>query len=560
MTTKFYDRLSNDLTQLLENPIDHNVTIEIGEAPINQIFKVHSYILQSRSTYFKKKVDEISFNENHVKELKMPNISTNLFNVIIKYIYGGTISLEKLEISIIFDLLIASLELNLDELVEHLQTHLVTNNASCTYFKKKVDEISFNENHVKELKMPNISTNLFNVIIKYIYGGTISLEKLEISIIFDLLIASLELNLDELVEHLQTHLVTNNASWLKLNFAQVLQKSYHKNFEIIQNFCNNIISKHPNIIFESENFNSLPEDVLISIIKLDDLQLEEDKIWDFVIQWGRAKNPTFPTNLNEWTSDNFLTLKTTLKDCFPHIRYFNISSEKVVEKFYPYQQLFESKLWSDINIKFLAPNKPISSIILPPRKIISSTLPTRTTPFPSNIISNEHALEISSWIDRKEIPYTENNPYEFKLLVRGSRDGFDVRNIYEICDKVSNTVIVLKVEGTGEIIGGYNPLEIRNNIDDVYEHFYSEDSFVFSLKIENLKNSIISRVKNFEAAIYSYSSMESLDFGYALNLRDNLKTQKKSCCGTTHYEKLIRSNEDYFSVEEFEVFKISPKK
>ncbi|RHZ51452.1 hypothetical protein Glove_478g24 [Diversispora epigaea] len=58
-------------------------------------------------------------------------------------------------------------------------------------------------------------------------------------------------------------------------------------------------------------------------------------------------------------------------------------------------------------------------------------------PFPSNIITNEHVLEISS----------------------GSRDGFDVKTIYNICDKVSNTVIILKVEGTGEILGGYNPLE-----------------------------------------------------------------------------------------------------
>ncbi|RHZ43777.1 hypothetical protein Glove_856g55 [Diversispora epigaea] len=474
MITKFYERLSNDLTQLLENLIDHNVTIEVGEAPINQIFKVHSYILQSRSTYFKKKFDETPFNENYIKKLKISNISAKMFNFIIKYIYGGTISLENLEISIIFGLLIASLELDLDELVEHFQTHLVT----------------------------------------------------------------------------------NNASWLKLNFAQVLQTSYHKNLEIIRSFCNNIISKHPNIIFESDNFNSLPENVLISIIELDDLQLEEDKIWDYVIQWGRAKNPTFPTNLNEWTSDNFLTLKTTLKDCFPHIRYFNISSEKVVEKFYPYQQLFEPKLWSDINIKFLAPNKPISATILPPRKIISSTLPSRTTLIPFDIISNEHALEISSWIDRKETPYTaENNPYEFELLVRGSRDGFDVKNIYEICDKVSKTVIVLKVEGTREIIGGYNPLEIRNNI--YRQYFYSKDSFIFSLKTENLKNSIVSRVKNFNSAIYYNPSRSYLDFGSALNLRGNLITRKKSYCGTANYEKQIRSNEDEFSVKEFEIFKIS---
>ncbi|RHZ70091.1 hypothetical protein Glove_275g70 [Diversispora epigaea] len=294
---------------------------------------------------------------------------------------------------------------------------------------------------------------------KYIYGGTISLEKLENSIIFDLLTSSNELGLDELVEHLQTHLVnTNNASWLKLNFAQVYQTASVnffklKNLDIIQKFCNNIIAKHPNTIFESEKFISLPEDTLISIIKLDDLQLDEDKIWDYVIQWG--------TNPDEWTSDDFLALKTTLKNCLPHVRYFNMSSEKVLEKLWPYLQLFEPKL--------------------------CATLPTRTTPIPSipsNIITNEHALELSSWIDRKGTTFTENNPYEFKLLVRGSRDGFDVKTIYNICDKISNTIIVAKVEDTGEIIGDYNPLEIRNNGNGWYS---SQDSFVFSLKTENLK-------------------------------------------------------------------------
>ncbi|RHZ87373.1 hypothetical protein Glove_37g104 [Diversispora epigaea] len=476
MTTKFYDRLSNDLTQLLENPTDYNITIKVGEASVSQIFKVHSYILQSRSPYLKKKFNESPFNENHVKELKMPNISTKVFNVILNYIYGGTISLEKLENSIIFDLLIASHELDLDELVEYLQTHLST----------------------------------------------------------------------------------NSGSWLRLNFAHVYQTSFQKNFKIIQKFCNNIIAKYPDTIFESENFNSLPEDVLISIIRLDDLQLEEDKIWDYVIQWGKDKNSDLPANLNEWTSNHFLTLKTTLKNCFPHIRYFNISSEQVFNKLYPYQQLFEPKLWLDINAKFLAPNNPISSTILPPRNTFDVTLPTRTTtPISSNIITDEHALEISSWIDRKETPYTENNPYELELLVRGSKDGFDVKTFYEICDNVSNTVVVVKVEDTGEIIGGYNPLEILNNGSG---WCYSQDSFAFSLKTENLKNSFVSRVKSFNHAIYYNPGSQKLQFGDVLNLRGNLMTTKNSYCGTYYYENQIRSYKEKFSVEEFEVFKVSPKK
>ncbi|RHZ87362.1 hypothetical protein Glove_37g136 [Diversispora epigaea] len=459
MTTKFYDRLSNDLTQLLENPIDNNVKIEVGEEPTSQIFEVHSYILQSRSLYFKKKFNESPFNENHVKELKMPNISTKVFNMIIKYIYGGTVSLENLEIS---------------------------NN-------------------------------------------------------FDLLIASHELELDELVEHLQNHLVANNSSWLRLNFSHVCQTSFRKNFEIIQKFCNDIIVKHPDTVFESENFNSLPEDVLISIIRLDDLQLEEDKIWDYVIQWGKAKNPTLPADFNEWTSDNFLTFKTTLKHCLPHIRYFNIPSEQVVEKLYPYYQLFEPRLLLDINTKLLVSEKPISSTILPPRNILNAMLP-------SNLITDEHALEISSWIDRKEILYTENNPY-------GSKNGFDIKTIFENCDKVSKTVIVAKVKGTREIIGGYNPLEIRNNVSAWY---YSKDSFVFSLKTKNLNNSILSRVTNYTAAIYYDSSNPCLKFGNALNFYANLKTGRKCFCGTDYYEEKIRSSSDKFKVEEFEVLKVSP--
>src|SRR6185436_10341817 len=124
--------------------------------------------------------------------------------------------------------------------------------------------------------------------------------------------------------------------------------------------------KHPNTIFESENFQTLPEDTLISIIEKDDLQLEEIKIWQYVIQWGKAQNPTLPVNLDEWTSDNFLTLKTTLKQCLSHIRYFSISSKDVFEMISPYQQILEPELWFDINSKIVAPNEPISSSVLPP--------------------------------------------------------------------------------------------------------------------------------------------------------------------------------------------------
>ncbi|RHZ84998.1 hypothetical protein Glove_74g220 [Diversispora epigaea] len=223
----------------------------------------------------------------------------------------------------------------------------------------------------------------------------------------------------------------------------------------------------------------------------------------------------------------------------------------------PYQQILEPELWLDINSKIVAPNEPISSSVLPPRKILNVTLPTRTT-LTSNIITDAHTLEISSWIDKRKSRYTENNPYEFKLLVRGSRDGFDVKTIYEICDKVSNTVIVLKVKDTGEILGGYIPCELDKNKN---EWIYSQDSFAFSLRTTNLKNSILSRVYKFDHAIVESPQHSQLFFGNTLCLLGNLKTDNQCHClqNSFSYDKPIRSEElmDHrrcrFNVEEYEL-------
>lgn len=83
-TTKFFDRLSDDLTRLLEDPMDYNVSIEVGETPDDQIFNVHSCILQSRSPYFKKRLSEIPLNDEHVKTLKLPGTSVKAFTIVIR--------------------------------------------------------------------------------------------------------------------------------------------------------------------------------------------------------------------------------------------------------------------------------------------------------------------------------------------------------------------------------------------------------------------------------------------------------------------------------------------
>ncbi|RHZ83781.1 hypothetical protein Glove_87g149 [Diversispora epigaea] len=159
-----------------------------------------------------------------------------------------------------------------------------------------------------------------------------------------------------------------------------------------------------------KHFTSLQETALISILERDDLKVEEIKIWDYIIKWGIAQNPTLPADLKEWTKGNFKALKITLQQCLPLIRYFHIPVEVIWKKMKPYKKIFEEQLWDDIIQHSISPNDPITSLILPARIISNPELPSRIISNPelpsapelssrenesfSTIISNENQLFI----------------------------------------------------------------------------------------------------------------------------------------------------------------------
>ncbi|RIB29757.1 hypothetical protein C2G38_970536 [Gigaspora rosea] len=95
-------------------------------------------------------------------------------------------------------------------------------------------------NDIFIIKLPNISVKPFNIIIKYIYGGVVSLENLETSDIFDLLITFNEFNFLESIDRFQILLIEDNASWLRLNFARIYQISFQMK---ISKLCNNFVMK-----------------------------------------------------------------------------------------------------------------------------------------------------------------------------------------------------------------------------------------------------------------------------------------------------------------------------
>ncbi|RHZ85068.1 hypothetical protein Glove_71g40 [Diversispora epigaea] len=436
-----------------------------------------------------------------------------------------------------------------------------------SYFRQELENIQPNENNIKIITKPSVSAQIFSVILQYIYGGIVNLENNETKFIYDLMLITDEFKLVELTNRLETFLIENKGSWLRTHFFLIYNSIFSRHsFKKLENFCNDIVVKYPNLIFDSDDFTSLKESALISLLKRDDLQMEEVKIWDYVIKWGIAQTSTLPKNLGDWTKENFLTLKTTLRQFLPHIRYFQLSN---IDKIKPYKKILNKQLWEDINQYRSIPGRPVKSIILPPRIILVSELPPRTNESFSNIISEDHAAEISSWIDRKTTTYpTTIIPYKFELILRGTKDGFDPQTFWNICHGHACTVVVAKVKGTDEIIGGYNPLTWDNTYNGEFNKWMkTKDSFIFSLKNGNIKNSILSRVKDTQYAILDVCKNNQISHGPFFGLGFCLRSYVSNfnldnfnyCWPYNYYEKPIRTSRNNFSIDNYEVFKVVRK-
>ena len=86
MSSKFLAELSNDYEKLFEKEIGYDVIIYAGEEPNVKEIHAHSNILCIRSQYF----DTAFSNEWAEKKdgkfiFRKPNISPNLFNIILRY-------------------------------------------------------------------------------------------------------------------------------------------------------------------------------------------------------------------------------------------------------------------------------------------------------------------------------------------------------------------------------------------------------------------------------------------------------------------------------------------
>ncbi|RIB24467.1 hypothetical protein C2G38_668602 [Gigaspora rosea] len=238
------------------------------------------------------------------------------------------------------------------------------------YFRNELAKTRKDNKNIKTINLYNVSAEQFEIIIKYIYGGVILLKDLDEPFIFNLMLVAHELFLEEMTKFIEKHLIEEKTHWLRSQFTRIHQKSFQNNqFQNLQEWCNDYLVKYANQLFDAtENFKSLQENALVSLIKRDDLQMEEVKIWNIIIKWGIAQNPNLSSSGPEkWTNENFLALKNALQNCLPHIRYFQMSGDDIIDNVEPYHKILDKNLWDDIMKRAVNPNRPVSSIIHPPR-------------------------------------------------------------------------------------------------------------------------------------------------------------------------------------------------
>jgi hypothetical protein len=375
--------------------------------------------------------------------------------------------------------------------------------------------------------------------------------------ILKLLLAADVLLLQELVDYLQKYLIENKPEWMAQNFELIHQTSFQSNSLLeLQQFCTDFMAKSPEKVFKSLDFSSFPEKSLVQLIKRDDLQMKEIEVWEHVLKWGLAQNPTLLPDPDTWLDDDLKVMKNTLQHCLSLIRFFSLSSKEFLEKVHPYKSLLKPQLYKNLLNSHLDPNSEPTDDILLPRNIKNDGI------IDSKINDN---LIIISTISRRIDKMVINNkfdhlrelylPYKFRLLLRGSRDGFTPKKFHELCDGKYNTVTFIKVKGTEEIIGGYNPLKWESSGCG-----RTKDSFIFSFKNNFIKDVIISSVVNTNCALqYHYKKGPSFGSDIIISSNSESTNYNNVWCRKCYYEKKIKDAEDQFLIEDYEVYQIAER-
>ncbi|CAB4404493.1 unnamed protein product [Rhizophagus irregularis] len=397
------------------------------------------------------------------------------------------------------------------------------------------------------LRKPNISPHLFNIILRFIYCGNIELENLQGPDVLKFLIAVDELNIQQLISHIQEYLIEHQTEFLCKNPTSILEIVYqHETFTDLWNFCLEKICEEPKILFDSDKFFDLKVPLLELLLKRDDLDMNEIEVWEGLLKWCLFQQ-NMENNPTKWSNDDIMKIERSLYRFIPLIRFYNIEPADFFYKVYIYKEILPKDLIHDLLEFYIVPNVNPKTNIAPSRK------PNLNCKIDSTLIQSNHIPLFASWIDRKDSFYNKNKiPYEFKLLYRSSRDGFNTKSFHQNCDNKGATIWVAKIQDSKQLIGGYNPLDWNGN-----GWKSTRDSFMFNFTNgKHISTAKLGYVKELNYAIFCANN-QGPRMGYFYCKDDSNKWINYK--NSTYYYPDIGIIPTELSVDYYEVFQIIKK-
>src|SRR5439155_19026358 len=284
-----------------------------------------------------------------------------------------------------------------------------------------------------------------------------------------------------------------------------------------------IYHDNANLLLKSKDIVVTEKPMLMSILKKDDLKLREINIWDCVIRWGMGQigNPEQlkrikeielgqllskfkkqkikleKENILELNKDHLKELKDILGDIIPLVRFNQITSTEFHKEIEPYKKIIDKELYEEI-IQIYHNN---SNDNWQPRLLLQRCPRIKE----GKLLNSRMKYLISGWIDLKKYSYKDDElPYKFQLILQGTKDGFSKTIFGQKCYNIKQTLVMMKIKETGELVGGYNPVcwNEKGKSPNDYYFIETDKSFIFKINEKQLDNSIISRVKNPKHAIF----------------------------------------------------------
>ncbi|RGB29049.1 hypothetical protein C1646_767090 [Rhizophagus diaphanus] len=394
------------------------------------------------------------------------------------------------------------------------------------------------------IKKPNISPQAFNDILKYLYTSQIDITDKTGTELLNFMIVSNELMLKNLIKFIEDFIIENQQQFLQNDPIGIFQIIYYCNsLANLQEYCLDMICSEPEILFNSDKFTQLPAPLLEIILKRDDLNLEEIKIWENLIKWGLAQEQVLNQDVSKWSKDDINIFKRVLYKFIPLIKFYDISSRDYFNKVKPYEKLLSKELRDDILKSHMIPEYKPKYTPRNPKCNIDSV-----------IINQNHIKLFANWIDKKEGKIN----YKFNLLYRASRDGNTGTAFHAKCDNMGATIVIIKTKNSEQIVGGYNPLEW----DSRGANKSTKDSYIFLLADRrNLQTAKVVYSNGDKYSIVCYSNTPPI-FGY-----NNLYIDNSYIDNSSWVCDPMKSNNQYsypvldgmrgtYDVGDYEVFQV----